>query len=120
MEDALALPLASVHPLIGILVLLALTAMAFWPMNAALFYHGVGSPKNTITDAQSVAMTSRWVQLDWIRVAGAIAAFVVALRALILPWPSEVATKEALAVRALLVLALACVAGFVVWFVANI
>lgn len=107
-------------PSVGILVLLVLTVIAFWPMNAALFYHGVGSPKNTITDAQAVAMTSRWLQLDWVRVAGAAAAFVAALRALTLPWPGEVATKDAPIVRALLVLALAGVAAFVVWFVANI
>lgn len=30
-------------PSIGILVLLTLTVLEFWPMNAALFYHGVGS-----------------------------------------------------------------------------
>lgn len=28
-------------PSIGILVLLVLTVMAFWPMNSALFYHGI-------------------------------------------------------------------------------
>ena len=107
-------------PSIGILVLLVLTVLAFWPMNAALYYHGVDSPKDTITDAQSVAMTSRWVQLDWVRVAGATAAFVAALRALTLPWPGDVATKDPLIVRALLVLSLAGVAAFVVWFVSNV
>lgn len=107
-------------PSIGILVLLVLTVLAFWPMNAALFYHGVASLKDTITDAQSIAMTSRWVQLDWVRVAGATAAFVAALRALTLPWPDDVAAKDPPIVRALLVLALAGVAAFIGWFVSNV
>lgn len=107
-------------PSIGILVLLVLTVTTFWPMNAALFYHGVGSPKNTITDAQSIALTSQWLRLDWVRVTGATAAFVAAIRALTLPWPGEIATKDAPVVRVLLILALAGVASFLVWFVANI
>lgn len=107
-------------PSVGILALLVLTVVAFWPMNAALYYHGVASPKDTITDAQSVAMTRQWLTLDWLRVAGAIAAFVAPLRALTLPWPKEVAPKDPLAVRVLLALALAGVAAFVIWFVANL
>ena len=106
-------------PSIGILVLLVLTIVVFWPMNAALFCHGIGSPKDTITDAQSISMTSRWMQLDWVRVAGATAAFVAALRALTLPWPGDVATNDPPIVRALLVVALAGVAAFVVWFISN-
>ena len=46
-------------PSIGILALLILTVTAFWPMNAALWYHGVGSPRDTITDAESIAMAQR-------------------------------------------------------------
>lgn len=107
-------------PSIGILVLLVLTVVAFWPMNAALYYHGVGSPKDTITDAQSIAMARRWVQLDWVRVAGATAAFVSALRALTLPWPAEVSAKDPPVVRAILALALAGVVAFIAWFVSNI
>lgn len=107
-------------PSIGILALLILTVMAFWPMNAALYYHGIGSPKDMITDAQSVAMTRQWLMLDWLRVVGATAAFVAPLRALTLQWPSEVAPKDPLLVRLLLPLALAGVAGFVVWFAANL
>jgi hypothetical protein len=107
-------------PSVGILALLVLTVVAFWPMNAALYYHGVASPKDTITDAQSVAMTRQWLTLDWLRVAGAIAAFVAPLKALTLPWPKEVAPKNPLAVRVLLALALAGVAAFVIWFVANL
>ena len=76
-------------PSIGILPLLILTVVAFWPINAALYYHGTGSPKDAITDAESVTMTSRWLALDWLRVAGATAAFVAPLRALALPWPRE-------------------------------
>jgi len=57
-------------PSIGILLLLILTVAAFWPMNAALYYHGIRSPKDTITDAQSIAMAQRWVTLDWVRVGG--------------------------------------------------
>ncbi|AMK23039.1 hypothetical protein K426_10485 [Sphingobium sp. TKS] len=48
-------------PSIGILLLLILTVVEFWPMNAALFYHGIHSPKDTITDGQSIAMAQRWV-----------------------------------------------------------
>jgi hypothetical protein len=107
-------------PSVGILALLVLTVVAFWPMNAALYYHGVTSPKDTITDAQSVAMTRQWLTLDWLRVAGAIAAFVAPLRALTLLWPKEVASKDPLVVRVLLTLALAGVAAFVTWFVANL
>lgn len=107
-------------PSIGILILLILTVVAFWPMNAALYYHGVGSPRDSISDAQSVAMARLWVQLDWVRVAGATAAFVAALRALTLPWPPEVATQDPPVVRLLLVLALLSVAAFVIWFVSNI
>ena len=107
-------------PSAGILALLVLTVVAFWPLNAALYYHGIASPKDTITDAQSVAMTRQWLTLDWLRVAGATAAFVAPLKALTLPWPKEVAPKDPLAVRVLLTLALAGVAAFVIWFVANL
>lgn len=107
-------------PAIGILALLILTVAAFWPMNAALWYHGIGSSKDTITDAQSVAMAQRWVQLDWVRVGGAAAAFVAALRALTQPWPIEAAPRDPLWLRVLLGLALVGVAAFVVWFVKSI
>ncbi len=104
-------------PSIGILLLLILTVAAFWPMNAALYYHGIGSPKDTITDAQSIAMARRWVMLDWVRVAGATAAFVAPLRALTMPWPEQLAPKDPPVVRLLLAMALAGVAAFVIWFV---
>ncbi|WCM25874.1 DUF1772 domain-containing protein [Sphingomonas sp. QA11] len=107
-------------PSVGILLLLILTVVAFWPMNAALYYHGISSPKDTITDAQSIAMTQRWIALDWVRVAGATAAFVAPLRALTLPWPAEIPRRDPPLVRALLALALLGVAGFVIWFVLNL
>lgn len=107
-------------PSIGILALLILTVTAFWPMNAALWYHGVGSPRDTITDAESIAMAQRWVRLDWLRVTGATAAFASALRALTLPWPSQVSPRDPLWVRGLLLAALLGVAAFVVWFVMGI
>ena len=107
-------------PSVGILALLILTVVAFWPMNAALYYHGIGSPKDRITDAQSIAMARHWVTLDWLRVAGATAAFVAPLRALTLPWPTDVAPRDPPAVRLLLALALAGVVTFVVWFVASL
>ncbi|ETI63083.1 hypothetical protein C100_14560 [Sphingobium sp. C100] len=107
-------------PSLGILLLLVLTVVSFWPMNAALFYHGMGSSKDTITDAQSIEMARRWVALDWVRVAGATAAFVAGLRALTLPWPTEVVAKDGIIVRVILLIALAGVAGFVIWFVANL
>ena len=107
-------------PSIGILLLLILTVIAFWPMNAALFYHGIRSPKDTITDAQSIAMARRWVTLDWVRVAGATAAFVAPLRALTLPWPEQLAPKDPPVVRLLLAMALVGVAAFVVWFINDL
>ncbi|NJR78163.1 DUF1772 domain-containing protein [Sphingomonas corticis] len=107
-------------PSIGILLLLILTVVAFWPMNAALYYHGIGSSRDTISDAQSVAMARRWVMLDWVRVAGAGAAFVTPLLALTRPWPSAVAPRDPPVVRAMLALALLAVAGFVVWFVRGL
>ena len=110
-------------PSIGILLLLILTVVGFWPMNAALYYHGIHSPKDTITDGQSIAMTQRWVALDWLRVAGATAdfvAFVAPLRALTSPWPQDIAPKDPPLVRAVLALALAGVAGFIIWFVSNL
>jgi hypothetical protein len=107
-------------PSVGILVLLLLTVVEFWPMNAALYYHGVHSAKDTITDAQSVAMAQRWIQLDWVRVAGAAAAFVAALRALTHPWPTATAAKNPAVVRLALAFILTAVVVFVVWFVSNI
>lgn len=107
-------------PSLGILLLLILTVVAFWPMNAALYYHGIGSPKDTITDAQSIVMTHRWIALDWVRVGGAAVAFVAPLRALTLPWPETIAPADPPIVRALLALALAGVAAFVIWFVASL
>jgi hypothetical protein len=107
-------------PSIGILILLVLTVVSFWPMNAMLWYHGIGSPKDTITDGQSVAMAQRWVQLDWVRVAGATAAFGSALRALTLAWPTDVAPKDTVLVKGLLLIALAGVGAFIIWFVSNI
>ncbi|MBB5714155.1 anthrone oxygenase family protein [Sphingomonas aerophila] len=107
-------------PSIGILLLLVLTVVAFWPMNAALYYHGTGSPKDTITDAQSIAMAQRWVTLDWVRVVGASAAFVAPLRALTAPWPQDTAPVDPPIVRVMLALVLAGVAAFIVWFVTNL
>lgn len=107
-------------PSIGILLLLVLTVVAFWPMNAALYYHAIHSPKDAITDAQSIAMAQRWIMLDWVRVAGAAAAFVAPLRALTMPWPGERAQKDRLWVRVALTLVLAGVAVFAVWFVSNV
>ncbi|WP_413626192.1 hypothetical protein [Luteibacter sp. Lutesp34] len=107
-------------PSIGILALLVLTVTAFWPMNAALWYHGIGSPRDTISDAESIAMAQRWVRLDWLRVTGAAAAFIAALRALTLPWPTQVSPRDPLWVRGLLLAALLGVAAFVVWFVMGI
>lgn len=107
-------------PSIGILLLLVLTVVAFWPMNAALYYHGIGSPKDVITDAESIAMTRRWIALDWFRVAGATAAFVAALRALTLPWPTAKAPADPPIVRVLLILILAGITAFVVWFISNL
>jgi len=107
-------------PSAGMLVLLVLTVVEFWPMNAALYYHGLHSAKDTITDAQSVAMARRWVELDWVRVAGAAAAFVAALRALTRQWPADVVAKDPPVVRLALLLALTAVGLFVGWFVSNI
>jgi hypothetical protein len=107
-------------PSIGILLLLILTVVAFWPINAALYYHGIGSPKDTITDAQSIAMARRWVTLDWVRVAGATAAFVAPLRALTMRWPEQLAPKDPPVVRFLLAMTLVGVAAFVIWFVNDL
>jgi hypothetical protein len=107
-------------PSVGTLLLLILTVTEFWVMNAALYYHGIHSAKDGITDAQAIAMTRRWILLDWVRVAGAAAAFVGALRALVLPWPAEVAPADTPLVRIALGLALAGVAAFVVWFVMSL
>lgn len=107
-------------PSMGVLALLVLTVLAFWPMNAALWHHAINAPRDTLTDAQSIEMARRWVQLDWLRVAGGVAAFVAALRALTLPWPEEIAPKDSPLVQAALFVALAGVAAFVVWFVSNI
>lgn len=107
-------------PSIGILLLLVLTVVAFWPMNAALYYHAIGSPKDSITDAQSIAMARRWVALDWLRVAGATAAFVAPLRALTLPWPQDMAPRDPPLVRAALAIALAGVVAFIMWFLSNL
>jgi len=107
-------------PSVGILLLLILTVVAFWPMNAALYYHGVHSPKDTITDAQSVDMTRQWIALDCLRVAGAAAAFIAPLRALTLPWPQEIAPKDPPIVQVILYLALGSVAAFVAWFISNL
>lgn len=82
-------------------------------MNAALYYH------NTITDAQSVAMARRWVELDSVRVAGAAAAFVAALRALTRQWPKDEVAKDPPVVRFALLLSLVAVVLFVVWFVSK-
>jgi hypothetical protein len=89
-------------------------------MNAALYYHGVHSPKDTITDAQSIIMTRQWISLDWRRVAGATAAFVAPLRALTMQWPAEVAPKYPPIVRVILAIALISIAAFIVWFVSNL
>jgi len=107
-------------PSIGVLGLLLLTVVSFWPMNAALYYHGAHSPRDTITDADSIIMAARWVELDWLRLVGATAAFVAALRALTLPWPGTVTTNDPMVVRWVSSLALAGVAAFVLWFVAHV
>lgn len=107
-------------PSVGILLLLVLTVVAFWPMNAALYYHGIHSPKDTITDAESIALTRQWIALDWLRVAGATAAFVAPLRALTLPWPGDLAPKDPPIVRVVLLLALVGIVAFVAWFVSNL
>jgi hypothetical protein len=107
-------------PSIGILLLLILTVLLFWPMNAALYHHGVHSPKDTITDGEAVSMAQRWIALDWLRVAGATVAFIAPLRALTLPWPRDLAPRNPPLVRVALMLALAGVAAFIAWFVSNL
>ncbi len=107
-------------PSLGILSLLVLTVLAFWPMNAALYYHGVHSPHDTITDAQAITMTRQWIVLDWFRLAGGAIAFVGSLRALTLPFPIEVTARDKPVVRAILALAMASVVGFAAWFISNI
>lgn len=107
-------------PSIGVLLLLVLTVVAFWPMNAALYYHGIGSPKDSITDAQAIAMAKRWIALDRVRVAGAAAAFVAPLWALARPWPRDVAPGDPPFVRALLALSLFGVIAFIAWFLSNL
>lgn len=94
--------------------------VAFWPMNAALYYHGIGFSKDTITDTRPIAIARRWVTLDWVRVAGATAAFVAPLRALTLPWPERLAPKDPPVVCFLLATALVSVVIFVVWFVNDL
>lgn len=107
-------------PSAGIFCLLVLTVTEFWPMNAALWYHGIGSVKDTLTDAQSITMARRWIALDWVRVAGGAVAFLAGLRALTLPWPQDLVPPDPPIVRTLLLIALVGVAVFIVWFVANI
>ena len=107
-------------PSVGVLGLLVLTVVEFWPMNAALYYHGIHSPKDVLSDAQSVDMARRWVALDWVREFGAMAAFASSLRALTLPWPTKVSAPDPPAIRVLLLAALAGVGAFVVYFIAHV
>ena len=90
--------------------------VAFWPINAALYCHGIGPPKDRITDAQSIAMARHGVALDWLRVGGATTAFVTPPWALALPWPTAVAPRDPLALQ----IALAGVAAFVDWLTASL
>jgi hypothetical protein len=73
-----------------------------------------------LSDTQAVGVARRWVQLDWIRVAGGAAAFVAALCALTSPWPAQEAPRDPPLVRILLVTLILGVVAFVVWFVSNI
>ncbi len=107
-------------PSIGILAILVLTVVSFWPMNAALYYHGVGSARDTLTDPESIAMTHRWIALDWLRVISATVIFVAPLRALTLPFPQDVTPRDPAIVRIALMIGLAGVAAFTIWFVSNI
>lgn len=104
-------------PSIGLWLLLILTVVMFWPMNAALYQHAIGSPNDHITDAEAVSMARRWVLLDWVRVAGAASAFVAALAALSRPWPTDLAPPDRAIVRAGATVAVIGVAVFFVWFV---
>ncbi|WP_335310455.1 hypothetical protein [Sphingomonas phyllosphaerae] len=65
-------------------------------------------------------MAQRWIALDWLRVAGAAAAFVAPLRALTVPWPVDIARQDPPVVRAALALIVVGVAAFVLWFVSNL
>jgi hypothetical protein len=107
-------------PSLGVLALLILTVAAFWPMNAALWSHAIQSPDDVLTDAEAAVMAKRWVQLDWLRVAGGFAAFMAALRALTLPWPSHKPPEDPVFVKVALFGALIGVAAFVAWFVSKI
>lgn len=106
-------------PSVGSLLLLVLTVLAFWPMNYALYHHAI-HVKDHITDAESIAMAHRWVMLDWVRVGCASAIYVIALRALTLPYPQAVVPRDSPVVRVLLGLALLGVVAFIVWFVSNL
>ncbi|MEQ1785083.1 MAG: DUF1772 domain-containing protein, partial [Hyphomonadaceae bacterium] len=87
---------------------------------AALWRHAAHSAGDSITDAESITMARQWILLDWVRLAGGTAAFVAALRALTLPWPSETAPKDPPLVTAMAALAALGVAAFVIWFVSQI
>jgi hypothetical protein len=107
-------------PSIGVLALLVLTVLVFWPMDLMLWWHAIGSPNDKLTDIEAAEMAKNWVRLDWVRFAGGVAGFIAALRALTMPWPAETAPKDGMFVRVTLTVAMAGVAWFVYYFVSNI
>lgn len=105
---------------IAIFATLVLTVVIFWPLNFELWNYATGSPKATESVADIVDKTRLWIAMDWLRVAAATAGFTAAVRAISLPYPENLAPKDPLPVRVLLVLALVAVAAFLVYFVMNL
>ncbi len=105
---------------VGIFGILVLTVIVFWPMNAALWAYANGASGATQSAAEITDMARRWVALDWVRVGVASLGFIAAVRALSIPYPEERAPADPPIVKFGLLIALAGVAAFLVYFVVNI
>lgn len=109
-----------VLPLALTLVALVVTVTLFWPLNAGLWYGSQGREGWPNDPALLTAMAREWVQLDWIRVAIAAAAFVAAARLLAMPVPAPRVKADPPAVRITVAILALGVVGFLAYFISGI
>jgi hypothetical protein len=70
-----------------LLLILVFTVLWFWPANAILWKVAQGAPGEILDPSEAAALVRRWVAFDRVRIAAGLAAFLLCIRAISVPFP---------------------------------